>query len=280
MRRMTSSRVTPAPPSRSRRPWRAVINGRTAVPGAATRRAAVDRCYHRAMPVTRQRRRTRRPPKWTASELIAMLDEQYGRAPQQRSGAPVTELVLTLLSQHTSDHNSGRAMHRLLERFPTWDDVLAAPTADVEEAIRPGGLAPTKAPRLQALLAEVKQREPDFDLDRLAELPLEEAKGWLRSLPGVGPKTAACVLLFALGRPALPVDTHVDRVARRLGLVAPKVSTEQAHRLLEQQLEPDEVYAFHVDLIQHGRRTCHARGPQCERCVLVERCPRVGLPKR
>ncbi len=215
---------------------------------------------------------------WTPAELIALLGKEYGRVPQQPSGAPVTELVLTLLSQHTSDHNSGQAMHRLLERFPTWRDVIEAPTAEVEEAIRPGGLAPTKAPRLQALLAEVAARRPDFDLCQLASMPLDEAKVWLRSLPGVGPKTAACVLLFALGRPALPVDTHVERVAKRLGLVPAKAPAERAHDLLEQTLAPHEVYAFHVDLIQHGRRTCHARSPQCTRCPLLSRCPRVGLP--
>ncbi|MSQ41567.1 MAG: endonuclease III [Dehalococcoidia bacterium] len=226
--------------------------------------------------------RTRRPtpPRWTPAELIMILDAEYGRVPPQPSGAPVTELVLTLLSQHTSDHNSGKAMHRLLERFPSWDEVIDAPTSAVEDAIRPGGLAPTKAPRLQALLAEVRERAPDYDLDLLARLPLDEAKRWLRSLPGVGPKTAACVLLFALGRPALPVDTHVDRVARRLGLVPPPVSAEHAHELLEGELEPSEVYAFHVDLIQHGRRICHARGAECERCPLEARCPRVGLAPR
>jgi endonuclease-3 len=215
---------------------------------------------------------------WSPSAIIAILDQYYGRAPARPSGDPMTELVLTLLSQHTSDHNSGRAFHRLIERFPTWEAVLAAPTLEVEEAIRPGGLAPTKAPRLQELLAAVRERAPGFDLGVLERLPLAEAKAWLRGLPGVGPKTAACVLLFALGRPALPVDTHVDRVSRRLGLVAPKVSTDKAHEILEAQLAPDEVYAFHVDLIQHGRRTCHARAPLCTTCPLLARCPRVGLP--
>lgn len=229
---------------------------------------------------TRTIQRPKRPPKWTASELVEILDEQYGRAPQQPSGAPVVELVLTVLSQHTSDHNSGKAMHRLLERFATWDEIIAAPTSEVEDAIRPGGLAPTKAPRLQALLAEVKERTDDFDLEALREMPLDEAKRWLKSLPGVGPKTAACVLLFALGRPALPVDTHVERVSKRLGLVPKKAPAAKAHDLLEAQLEADEVYAFHVGLIQHGRRTCHARGPRCDACPLLPRCPRVGLPRR
>lgn len=220
---------------------------------------------------------TRAARPWTPAELIAILDEAYGRAPQQASAAPVFELVLTLLSQHTSDRNSGQAMHRLIERFPTWDAVLAAPVREVEDAIRPGGLAPTKSKRMQGLLAEVKARRPDWDLEFLRGLPLEEAKTWLTSLPGVGPKTAACVLLFALERPALPVDTHVERVAKRLGLVPAKMPADRAHAVLEATLQPDEVYAFHVDLIQHGRRTCHARGPKCDACPLEARCPKVGV---
>ena len=229
--------------------------------------------YHPHMP----RKTAAVPPIWSPTEIIAILDEAYGRAPQQASNAPVFELVLTLLSQHTSDRNSGQAMHRLIERFPTWDAVIAAPMKDVEDAIRPGGLAPTKSKRLQALLAEVHQRRPDWDLTFLRDLPLEEAKAWLTSISGVGPKTAACVLLFALERPALPVDTHVERVSKRLGLVPAKMPADKAHAVLEAMLEPDEVYAFHVDLIQHGRRTCHARGPRCEVCPLESRCPKVGV---
>jgi len=219
-------------------------------------------------------------PPWLPAEIIARLDQRYGRAPQQPSHDPVFELVLTLLSQHTSDHNSGQAMHRLIARFSTWEDVLAAPVAQVEEAIRPGGLAPTKSRRLQALLAELRERAPGWDLEFLRALPLDEAKAWLTSLPGVGPKTAACVLLFALGRPALPVDTHVERVAKRLGLVPPKMPADRAHGALESTLAPAQVYAFHVDLIQHGRRTCHAQTPSCDDCVLEPRCPRVGVTAR
>jgi len=216
--------------------------------------------------------------RYTPAELVAILGRAYGRVPPRPSGDAMAELVLTLLSQHTSDHNSGRAFHRLIERFPAWDAVIAAPTAEVEEAIRPGGLAPTKAPRLQELLAAVRAHAPAYDLAFLGRMPLGEAKAWLRALPGVGPKTAACVLLFALGRPALPVDTHVERVARRLGLVPPATTAARAHELLEAQLRPQQVYAFHVDLIQHGRRTCYARAPACARCPLLARCPRVGLP--
>lgn len=217
------------------------------------------------------------PGLWTPEEIIELLDEEYGRAPQQISNDPLFELVLTLLSQHTSDLNSGEAMHRLVERFPTWDEVLDAPVSEVEDAIRPGGLAPTKSKRLVALLAEVKQRRPDWDLYFLADLPMEEAKAWLTSIKGVGPKTAACVLLFSLGRPALPVDTHVERVSKRLGLVPAKMPADRAHDLLEGMVRPEQVYAFHVDLIQHGRRTCHARVPKCGSCVLEARCPKVGV---
>ncbi len=223
------------------------------------------------------------PARYAPAELIVLLDAEHGRIPLRPHGDPMAELVLTLLSQNTSDHNSGRAFQRLLARFPAWDAVLGAPTADVEEAIRPGGLAPTKAPRLQALIATVRERtaerggEQPYDLRFLEALPLAEAKAWLRGLPGVGPKTAACVLLFALGRPALPVDTHVERVSRRLGLVPPRMPVERLHDELEATLDPGSVHAFHVDLIQHGRRTCHARRPACGSCVLSARCPRIGV---
>lgn len=216
--------------------------------------------------------------RWSPSALIAILEAEYGRAEPRPHGDAMSELVLTLLSQHTSDHNSGRAFHRLLARFPDWDAVLAAPEAEVIEAIRPGGLAPTKGPRLQALIAAVRERAPGYELGFLAGLPLAEAKSWLRALPGVGPKTAAIVLLFALGRPALPVDTHVGRVAVRLGLVPPRMSADRAHDALEALLAADQVHAFHVGLIQHGRRACAARAPACGRCPLRPRCPRAGLP--
>ena len=181
--------------------------------------------------------------------------------------------MLTLLSQNTSDSNSGRAFIRLLNEFPDYESLLDADVKKIEQAIQPGGLAPTKAPRMQAMLREVWSRRGSFDLTFLQEMPLEEARAWLRSLPGVGPKTAACVLLFSLGMPALPVDTHVHRVAIRLGLVPEKSTAEQAFELLEPMLKPDEVYPFHIQLIKHGRRTCSARKPKCEDCPLAAGCP-------
>jgi endonuclease-3 len=211
----------------------------------------------------------------TPARIIARLERAYGAVPWRPAGDPIAELVLTLLSQNTSDSNSGRAFIRLLDAFPDWDSLLDADVKRIERAIRPGGLAPTKAPRLQALLREVRARRGSLDLSFLAGLPLEEARAWLRSLPGVGPKTAACVLLFSLGRPTLPVDTHVHRVAKRLGLVPETSTAEQAHNLLEAQLTPAQVYPFHIQLIKHGRRTCSAQRPKCPECPLRKLCPSV-----
>jgi endonuclease-3 len=206
-------------------------------------------------------------------EVVQRLAEVYGRPVWRPHGDAVAELVLTLLSQNTADTNSGRAFSRLLQRFPTWQSIIDAPLAEVEEAIRPGGLAPTKAPRLQAMLAEVARRTGGFDLRLLEDLPLPEAREWLISLPAVGPKTAACVLLFALGRPGLPVDTHVHRVATRLGLTGPKLTPDKAQALLEVAVPEDEHYLFHILLIRHGRHTCTARAPACSRCPLLSGCP-------
>ncbi len=189
----------------------------------------------------------------------------------------MTELVLTILSQNTSDANSGRAFMRLISRFPTWEALMAADPGEIEREIQVGGLAATKAPRIKAILEEVWRRRGSLDLSFLGEMPLAEAKAWLRSLPGVGPKTAACVLMFALGRPALPVDTHVQRVAQRLGLVPASTGAAAAHDLLEAMLAPEEVYAFHVSLIRHGRRLCRAQRPLCAECPLQHRCPTAPL---
>jgi len=204
--------------------------------------------------------------------IIARLAPVYGMPVLQPSGDPLAELVLTILSQNTSDTNSGRAFITLMRSFPSWKAIAEAPLEEVVHAIQPGGLARQKAPRIQAALRAVEARSPDFDLGFLRDLPLEEARAWLRALPGVGPKTAACVLLFALGRPALPVDTHVERVAKRLGLVPPSATADRAHDLLEALVDPADYYPFHMLLIKHGRRTCSARRPACERCPLIE-CP-------
>jgi endonuclease-3 len=185
----------------------------------------------------------------------------------------VSELVLTILSQNTADTNSFRAFTALRARYATWDEVLRAPTDELVEVIRPGGLAPTKAPRIQHVLAEVHEStNGTWDLSFLGSLPLREARDWLTALPGIGRKTAAIILLFNFGRPVLPVDTHVHRVASRLGMLPPRAPLERAHDLLEEVLKPDEMYPFHVELIRHGRDTCRAPRPVCGLCPLTDAC--------
>jgi len=185
---------------------------------------------------------------------------------------PLDELVATVLSQHTSDHNSALAFATLKRRFPAWEDVLPAPTAAVADAIRSGGIADQKAPRIQRILAEVREREGQMDLSMLRDLDDAEAEAYLTSLPGVGPKTAACVLTFSMGRPAFPVDTHVHRIVRRLGWVPAGATAEQAHRQLRDLVPAGIRYDLHVALIEHGRTVCRARRPECATCVLRDRC--------
>jgi endonuclease-3 len=193
----------------------------------------------------------------------------------------VSELVLTILSQNTADINSFRAFTALRARYANWPQVLSAPIDELEEVLRPGGLAPTKSRRIQAVLAEVAAATGgSWDLSFLGEWPLEEAREWLMALPGIGRKTAAIVLLFGFGRPALPVDTHVHRVALRLALIPPRTDVERAHLLLEAALQPEEMYPFHVELIRHGRDTCRAPRPICGLCPLTDVCPYSALASR
>ena len=206
------------------------------------------------------------------SLVTRRLKEHYGSRQPHGSRDPLDDLVLTILSQNTSDRNSGRAFRLLKARYPDYAAVLEAPTAELYEVIKPAGLGNIKAPRIQAVLAEILRRRGSLELDFLRDLPMAEAKAWLTSLPGIGPKTAACVLCFACGMPALPVDTHVHRVSRCLGLIGPKVSADAAHELLERALAPEDVYTFHTNMILHGRQICHALRPECERCPLADIC--------
>ena len=186
---------------------------------------------------------------------------------------PVSELVLTILSQNTSDINSFRAFSALRERYVSWEEALNAPTDELEDVIRPGGLAPTKSRRIQHVLAEVKDATGgSWDLSFLGTRPLLAAREWLTSLPGIGRKTAAIILLFTFGRPQLPVDTHVHRVAWRLGMFPRNTPLERAHDFLEEVLEPEEMYPFHIELIRHGRDTCRAPRPICGLCPLTDVC--------
>jgi endonuclease-3 len=205
--------------------------------------------------------------------IVNRLRKRYGELVPPRAVDPLEELILTVLSQHTSDINAGRAYAALRRRFPSWGDVVDARPGDVADAIRSGGLANTKAPRIQSILREVREREGAFDLSVLWRLDDAEARSYLTSLPGIGPKTAAVVMSFALGRDTIPVDTHVHRVARRLGLVPPTSSAERADRLLH-DLVPDGLRTpLHVALIQLGREICKAPTPRCRVCPLKDLCP-------
>jgi endonuclease-3 len=206
--------------------------------------------------------------------IAGRLDACYGRKQWTSHGPPLDELVATILSQNTSDVNSSRAFCALKERFPTWQEVIAAPSAAVAETIRSGGLANTKAPRIQAAVSAAENAFPNGDFTRLRSDSVADARAALVDLPGIGPKTASCVLLFSLGIPAMPVDTHVHRVARRTGMIEPSTSAEDAHEILESRLggELEDVYSFHLNTIRHGRTVCQARTPHCGECCLNDLC--------
>jgi endonuclease-3 len=202
----------------------------------------------------------------------ALLVEAYGEPHWQRHFPPVDELVSTILSQATNDANRDRGFRRLKERFDDWEAVMAAPVQDVKAAIEPAGLANQKAPRIQGALRAVAVERGELSLDFLADWPVAQAKDWLTSLKGVGHKTASIILLFAFGMPAFPVDTHVHRIMKRVGLVDAKTSAEKAHHWVEEVGEPKTFYALHLNLIRHGREVCQARRPRCEVCDLASLC--------
>lgn len=180
--------------------------------------------------------------------------------------------MLTILSQNTSAANYTRAFTSLQERFDGWEAVRIADLSEIEEAIRPGGLAKIKAPRIRQALNDILERTGGLSLDFLAGMPDQEARDYLMQFDGVGVKTASCVLMFSLGRPVLPVDTHVHRLAKRLGLIQGRVSAEAAHHVLQAMVPDELVYSFHVNLVTHGRRVCKAQNPACDACVLLELC--------
>ncbi len=200
-----------------------------------------------------------------------LLLKAYGE-PQRQALDPVAELVSTILSQSTNDTLRDRAFDSLRQRFPTWELVRDAPARQIISAIHVAGLAQQKGPRIKAALRHITAERGKLDLDFLADLPIDEARAWLMAINGVGPKTAAIVLLFALGKPAFPVDTHIHRVSARLGLIPPKTSPEKAHVILERLVPPAWYYPLHLNLITHGRQVCAARHPRCERCILQTLC--------
>jgi len=206
-----------------------------------------------------------------------LLQRLFGPLDPPRRLDPLEELILTVLSQNTSDVNRDRAYASLTARFQSWQEVLGADPGEVADAIRPGGLANTKAPRIQAILRSIEEREGKLDLGFLHRMGDDEVRAYLTSLPGVGPKTAACVLAFSLDRPALPVDTHVFRVARRLGYLGPATTVAAAHEAMERLVPAALRVSMHVGLIRLGREVCKPGRPRCEDCPLQGLCPTAPL---
>ncbi len=204
--------------------------------------------------------------------VAAALTEVYGKLDWSRSQDGMDELISCILSQSTSDTNRDRAFERLKSSYDSWQAVRYADIAELTDVIRPAGLANQKAPRIQDVLATIHDKAGKYSIDFLDELSIEEAKNWLVALKGVGPKTAAIVLCFAYGRPAFPVDTHIYRVSKRIGFIPEKLSANDAHPVMEAMVPADDYYQFHIQLIQHGRDTCHARKPTCEECSLTKYC--------
>jgi endonuclease III len=211
----------------------------------------------------------KRPPKRRVRAIRDRLREMYGVPEGEPHGEPIAELVKTVLSQHTNDRNRDRSFARLRERYPSWEQVRDAPVAELEEAIRPGGLAKQKAPRIQAILERLGD-PPDLDWTETASR--EESLEFLLDLPGVGRKTAACVLIFTWGIPEIPVDVHVHRVGGRLGLFPAKASFERAHDEMLAITDPEDALELHMNLIRHGRTLCRPK-PHCDECELRRMCP-------
>ena len=206
-------------------------------------------------------------------EIIRLLLSSYGPFPPEPRLEPAHELTFTILSQHTSDINSERAFRGLMNRFGDLESVASAEVSDIEQAIMRGGLAKVKAPRIKQILNRILELNGSLDLSFLAEMPLPEAKAWLRQLPGIGPKSAGIILNFSLGMPAMAIDTHIFRVCQRLGLIGPKVNADKAHDLMEAAVEADQIFNFHIGFITHGRQICKAQRPLCPECVLAFACP-------
>ena len=232
------------------------------------------------MPTQAQTKKQRRSPTMSAARVaraVELMAQEYGPFPAERRLPPTEEMVFTILSQHTSDVNSSRAFARLMERYGSMEAVARGDISDIEEAIAPGGLAKVKAPRIKEVLDKVLELNGgSLDLSFLREMPLAEAKAWLRQLPGIGPKSAGIVLNFSLGMPAMAIDTHIYRVCQRLRAIDARTNADKAHDVMEAKVPPEEVFNFHVAFINHGRRVCRAQHPLCSECVVGEMCPSRG----
>ena len=205
--------------------------------------------------------------------VLSRLQKAYGRPRNLRRREPLDELILTVLSQNTNDGNRDRAYNELRRRYPKWEQVLAATDASVARAIRTGGLFNQKARRIRRILARIQEERGELDLGFLRRLPTHRASDYLSSFAGVGEKTVNCVLLFSLGKPAFPVDTHIHRLAMRLGFAPPEATAGDVHRIMHDATPAKDYFPAHLNLIRHGREVCHARRPECGRCDLFDLCP-------
>ena len=211
--------------------------------------------------------------KTRVKDILRLIRKSYGKGPRAfKASRPMDELIRTVLSQNTSDRNSLAAFAVLKRNFKSWEGLLNTDTAKLAHLIKHAGLANIKAKRIKEALLEIKRREGRLSLGSLKNMGTSEAISYLKSLKGVGPKTAACVLLFSFGKPVMPVDTHIYRVTKRLGLIPKDLSIEEAHLLLSDMVPKDLIYSFHLGIIEHGRRTCKAQNPRCGVCLLYSLC--------
>ena len=205
--------------------------------------------------------------------IIDRLVAIYGEFEQTPRYDALDELIFTVLTQHTSDLNAERAFDKLRETIPTWEEVMVADQQSIADAIFHGGMSNQKSKRIKDILADILDRRGELEIDFLREYSLDDAREWLIELPGVGPKTAAVVMSFALGMPAFPVDTHIHRVSKRLGLIDEKTTADAAHGIMESKVRPQLRFQLHMQLITHGRQICKARRPLCGECPLSDECP-------
>ncbi|MFB6244822.1 MAG: endonuclease III [Candidatus Nanohaloarchaea archaeon] len=211
-------------------------------------------------------------------EIMDLLRENYGVPEPAGRKDPVDSVITTILSQNTNDSNRDKAKKRLDERFNSYDEIVNAETEEVADSVRVAGLGPTKAERIQTFLSRIREEQGEFTLEQVSEMERDEAKEYLQSFPGIGPKTAAVTLCFAFGMPVMPVDTHVHRLARRLKLIPDDTTRDRAHDILEREVPDDRIYEFHINLIKHGREVCTARNPSCQDSFLADYC--VNCPCR
>lgn len=206
------------------------------------------------------------------ARIAELLEDEYGYPTWRQHLSPVDELVSTILSQSTTDANRDMGFDALKARYDSWSDVRDAPVEHIIETVRSAGLANQKGPRIKAALQFITEERGEISLDFIADMEIDAAKEWLTQIGGIGPKTAAIILLFGFNKPAFPVDTHVHRVTKRLGLIDPKTSAERAHDQLEAIIPAEDYYPAHLNIIRHGREVCQARRPRCEVCPLTSYC--------